>query len=308
MNYAVIGTGAIGGFYGALLQHSGYEVHFLLHSDFEQVKNQGLKVESVDKGDISLSSVNAYCRVQDMPYCDVVIVSLKTYQNQLLKDIIPSLCKEDTIVILLQNGLGMEAGLRELLPNNPILGGMCFICSNKVGPGHIKHLDYGSVTLGEYAGETQAAGITRNLEKVAAEFQTAGIDVQTSDNLMKSRWIKLMWNMPFNGLSVVLRATTDEIMANPYTRELAESIMREARTAAAYCGITIEEEVVDTLLQGTSKMVSYSPSMKLDFEKSSSLETQYIYWNPINAAYNAGYDMTASRTLAHELEFFNHLN
>ncbi len=305
MNYAVIGTGAIGGFYGVLLQHAGFNVHFLLHNDFEQVKTKGLKVESVDKGDISLSNVNPYSRVQDMPYCDVVIVSLKTYHNELLKDLIPEICKDDTIVILLQNGLGMEAELRELLPKNIIIGGMCFICSNKVGPGHIKHLDYGSVTLGEYAGETQAAGITRNLEKVVAEFKTAGIDAQMSENLMKSRWIKLMWNMPFNGLSVVLRATTDEIMGNPYTRELAESIMREVNTAAAYCGITIEEEVVDTLLDVTSKMVSYNPSMKLDFEKSSPLETQYIYWNPLNSAYSAGYEMTASKTLARELEFLN---
>mgnify|MGYP000680410725 CR=1 FL=1 len=305
MNYAVIGTGAIGGFYGALLQHAGFDVHFLLHSDFEQVRTQGLKVESVHKGDLSLFPVNAYSRVQDMPYCDVIIVSLKTYHNHLLKDMLPKLCRQESIVLLLQNGLGMEAEVQDLLPENTVLGGMCFICSNKVGPGHIKHLDYGSLSLGEYAGDTSAAGITRNLEKVVSEFQEAGIEVQSSDNLMKSRWTKLIWNMPFNGLSTVLRATTEEIMSENNARELATWIMQEVKNAAAYCGISIQDKVVDKLLDVTSKMVSYHPSMKLDWEKSSPLETQYIYWNPINKASNAGYKMIACRTLAQELEFLN---
>ena len=75
--YAILGTGALGGFYGAKLQKSGKEVHFLLKSDYHQVKKHGLIVKSKD-GDFTLPQVNAYDNVEKMPQCDVVIIALKT--------------------------------------------------------------------------------------------------------------------------------------------------------------------------------------------------------------------------------------
>ena len=83
MNYAIVGTGAIGGFYGARLSRVGKEVHFLLHSDYEYVAEHGLRVDSCD-GDFLLDHVNAYASTESMPKVDVVIVALKTTRNHLL--------------------------------------------------------------------------------------------------------------------------------------------------------------------------------------------------------------------------------
>ncbi|WP_291102929.1 MULTISPECIES: 2-dehydropantoate 2-reductase N-terminal domain-containing protein [unclassified Dysgonomonas] len=115
LKYAVIGTGAIGGYYGGSLAHSGNEVHFLLHSDYDYVKKHGLKVDSIN-GNFHLSDVPAYSNTKDMPACDVVLVALKSTNNNLLEELLPPLLHQDTIVILIQNGLGLEADLQETFP------------------------------------------------------------------------------------------------------------------------------------------------------------------------------------------------
>ena len=124
-SYAVIGTGALGGFYGAKLQHAGSDVHFLVNSDYDRVKNSGLVIRSKD-GDFTLPSVNAYDRVSQMPTCDVVLICLKTTHNYLLPKILPDLVKPSSVVVVMQNGLGTEAEIAQVLPQHEILGGLCF--------------------------------------------------------------------------------------------------------------------------------------------------------------------------------------
>jgi len=206
--YAILGTGALGGFYGAKLQKSGLEVHYLLKSDYQQVRENGLIIESKD-GDFTLSQVNAYNHVDKMPQCDVVIISLKTTQNQLLPDLLPPIVKDDGVVLVLQNGLGIEADVAEIVNNVSIIGGLCFLCSNKVAPGHIHHLDYGQITLGAYAANYQATGITKKMREVGTDFENAGISIELLEDLLLGRWKKLVWNIPYNGLSVILDATTN---------------------------------------------------------------------------------------------------
>ncbi len=232
--YAIIGSGALGGFYGARLQRAGLEVHFLLHRDYESVRQHGLLVESV-AGDFRLPQVHAYQTVQEMPACDVVILALKTLQNHLLPDLLPPLMKSSGVVLVLQNGLGIEPEVAAVVGQDRVMGGLCFLCSNKIGAGHIRHLDYGQITLGDYANGYQPCGFTARMQQVAADFQQAGIVIEQSGDLFLARWKKLVWNIPFNGLSVVLNATTAEMMANEMTYALAQSLMQEVLKGAAAC-------------------------------------------------------------------------
>ncbi len=129
--YAILGTGALGGFYGAKLQKAGLDVHFLLRSDYQYVSKYGLVVESKD-GDFSLPQVNAYSDVKQMPQCDVVVVALKTTQNYLLPQMLSAVVKDDGVVLVLQNGLAVEEEISNIVGNNvSIIGGLCFLCSNK---------------------------------------------------------------------------------------------------------------------------------------------------------------------------------
>jgi 2-dehydropantoate 2-reductase len=302
--YAILGTGALGGFYGAKLQKSGLEVHYLLKSDYQQVSEQGLIIESKD-GDFTLSQVNAYNNVDKMPQCDVVIVSLKTTQNQLLPDLLPPIVKDDGVVLVLQNGLGIEAEIAEIVSNVHVIGGLCFLCSNKVAPGHIHHLDYGQITLGEYTSNYQSTGITKKMQEVTADFENAGISIELLEDLLLGRWKKLVWNIPYNGLSVILDARTDELMTDIHTRQLVESLMWEVVAGAKSTGRTISESFVQTMLDYTVKMKPYRTSMKIDFDEKRPLEVEAIFGNPLRIAAENDVSLPLIRCLYQQLKFLD---
>ena len=295
IRYGVIGTGGIGGFYGGMLAHSGQEVHFLFHSDFEHVRNHGLSVDSVF-GDFHLENVNAYQRTEDMPVCDVVLVGLKTTSNDLLKTLLPPLLGKNTTVILIQNGLGNEARLAADFPELSIAGGLGFICSGKFGPGHIVHSEHGKITIGSFQGETECV-----LEQVNADFKASGVPCELSNDLLTSRWNKLVWNVPYNGLTVVMNALTSELMAQPETYQLCNDLMLEVIGAANACGVKIGEDYAQVMLEYTLGMKPYATSMKLDFDFKRPLEIDAIYSAPLAAAEKAGFNMPKVRMLEQQL-------
>ena len=167
--YAILGTGALGGFYGARLCRAGCDVHFLVHSDFEHVRQHGLVVDSKD-GDFVLPRVQAYHDVRDMPRCEVVVVALKATHNHLLPSLLPPVLAEGGVVLLMQNGLGGEAEAARAAPGHAVLAALCFLCSNKVGPGHIRHSDYGAVRFAQYSADGAAAGISESMRAMAQDF------------------------------------------------------------------------------------------------------------------------------------------
>lgn len=298
LKYAVIGTGAIGGYYGGKLANAGQEVHFLFHSDYKYVKQHGLRVDSVD-GDFHLSSVHAYNSTADMPKCDVVLVGLKSTSNHLLKELLPPLLHKNTLVLLIQNGLGLEQDLQEEFPDLRIAGGLAFICSNKIGEGHIAHLDYGKLNIGSYSCPNSSL-----LDAIVADFQQAGIEANAVE-LKDARWMKLVWNIPYNGMTVVLNTTTDKLMSNPTTEQLIHEMMLEVIRAANRSGLkqNIDESYADQMLDMTRHMTPYSPSMKLDYDTHRPLEIEYIYSRPVAEARKAGYDMTRVSMLEKQLKF-----
>ena len=186
---AVIGTDAVGGYYGGLLQRAGFNLHFLLHSDYDHVRRNGLVIDSPN-GNFQLLEVNAYADPRRMPRCDLVVVALKTTENHLLFEILPHVAKEDGMVLTLQNGLGSEGEVAEIAGVGRVVGGLCFLCSSKVAPGHIRHLDYGLVTLGEYRADGRPGGITPRLEELGAAMQSAGISIKLIKDLPLARWKK----------------------------------------------------------------------------------------------------------------------
>jgi 2-dehydropantoate 2-reductase len=306
-SYAIIGAGAVGGFYGGRLQRAGLDVHFLLHSDYEHVCAHGLFIESKD-GDFALPSVQVYRDAQAMPRCDVVAVTLKATQNHILPDILPHVLKDDGVVVLMQNGLGVEDDVARIVGPLRVMAGLCFLCSNKVGPGRIQHLDYGTVCFADYAADGAPRGVTERMRQIAADFQRAGITVELDEDLLTARWKKLVWNIPFNGLSVVLNATTTEMMADPDARALAEALMREVVADAAACGRQIGKEFVQKMLAYTAKMIPYRTSMKIDYDERRPMEVEAIYGNPLRAAKRAGADSPRLEALYRQLKFMDARN
>ncbi|MEM9978123.1 MAG: putative 2-dehydropantoate 2-reductase, partial [Cyanobacteria bacterium P01_D01_bin.2] len=290
--YAIIGTGAIGGYYGARLQQNGCDVHFLLRSDHGHVQSHGLVVESVD-GDITLPQVNVYNNPADMPAMDVVVIALKTTQNFGLTGLMPPLA-EGAVVLTLQNGLGIEEEIARLVPAEQIMGGLCFVCSNKVGPGHIRHLDYGKIQLGAYSATHQRRELTAAMVEISDDLRRAGIPIEMSDDLFMARWQKLVWNVPYNGLSVVLNMTTDELMANGEIKKQIYTLMGEVITTANTWAERLSKTAAPRrqipmawateMIEATARMKPYRTSMKIDFDEGRPVEVEAIVGNPVRAA------------------------
>ncbi|MBR4116203.1 MAG: putative 2-dehydropantoate 2-reductase [Bacteroidales bacterium] len=297
LTYAVVGTGGIGGYYGGCLAKAGHPVHFLLHSDYEYVLKNGLKIDSVN-GDFQLENVLAYKNSQDMPKCDVVLVCLKTIQNHILPSILKPLLHEKTVVVLVQNGMGMEQELSEQLPTTSIVGATAFICTTKIGPGHIHHAEYGALTLAKHCGDCDEI-----IKQIASDFENASVNVSVFDDLNSVRWKKLVWNIPYNGLTVALNAATDTLTNNPDSRKLVIDLMNEVVSAGRTCGAKISDSFIDKMIMMTEKMTPYSPSMKLDFEAHRQMEIQTMFSNPIAIAKAHGFEMRKTEMLEQQLRF-----
>ncbi len=309
LHYAIVGTGAIGGYYGACLQRGGAEVHFLLHSDYDLVAQRGLTIESV-AGDFALPVVQAHRSTATIPPVDVVIIGLKTTQNRLLPDLLAPVLGPETAVLTLQNGFAIEDELAQWVGDRPILGGLCIICANKVGPGTIRHLDYGTVLLGQYSRDRQPAGVSPLMQAIAADFEAGQVAVDLTDDLRLARWRKLAWNIPFNGLSVVTNATTDVMVADPDIRYLAEQLIAEVLEAARHDGDALSpgqgrhlpQDLVTHMLTHTERMSPYRTSMKIDFDEGRPLEVEAIYGNSLRTAQAAGATVPKIDMLYHLLK------
>ncbi len=296
MTYSIIGMGAIGGFYGGRLAHAGLEVHFLSHSDYAFVVEHGLQIDSCD-GNFHLPHVNAYHTSADMPKTDVVIVGLKSVNNHLLPELLAPIITENTVVVLIQNGIGLEADLQAAFPNLHIVAGLAFICSSKTQPGHINHQCYGSINLGNYSCPPE------RFSQILEDFQKAGLQVAEVP-YEEARWKKAVWNMPFNGMTVALDTSTDKLLNNPATRQLIYDQMMEVIGAANALGIeAITSEFADKMIEMTDAMVPYSPSMKLDYDFHRPMEIYYLYTRPIEEARKAGFEMPKLSMLEAELKF-----
>ena len=302
MTYAIIGTGAIGGYYGAKLARSGQEVHFLLHKDYEYVKANGLQVDSCD-GSFHLPQVNAYNSTEQMPKADVILVGLKTVNQHLLKTMLPPLLKDDTVVVLIQNGIGLEPDVQEWFPNLQLVAGLAFICSSKTEPGHINHQCYGSINLGNFSCRDN-----ERFEHILTDFIEAGVDAHNVE-YYEARWRKAVWNMPFNGMTVALHTQTDLLLKNPSSRQLIIDLMMEVVGAAHALGITgIDESFVDKMIRMTEEMVPYSPSMRLDYDFLRPMEIDYLCTRPIAEARKAGFHMAKLEMLEQQLRFLQQQN
>ena len=302
MRYAIIGTGAIGGYYGCKLAKSGKDVHFLLHRDYDYVLKHGIQVDSCDES-FHLDKLNVYNDISSMPKCDVVLVCLKSTNNCLLEQYIPSIVNDDTLVVLVQNGIGLEYDVQQKFPQLPLAAGLAFICCAKTQPGRVNHQCYGSINIGNYSCKNQL-----QINQVIHDLRNAGIDANEVE-YNEARWKKAVWNMPFNGLTVALNTQTNLLLQNTFTHKLVKDIMLEVITAARLLGVNnIDETFADKMIEMTIKMTPYSPSMKLDYDFKRPMEIYYLYTRPIVEAAKAGFQMKKLEMLEAELRYLSQNN
>jgi len=279
---AIIGAGAVGGFYGAKLQNAGYQVEYL-----SKFLNSGrLKIKSI-WGDFEVS-IKVFDDTKKMQIPDLIIVSTKLLPDIPMIEIIQPLLKENSLILFLQNGINQEEKFYSFINKNKlykkmnlvILGGLAFTCINRISPKEIHHIDYGKIKIGALLKEHQ-----REAKKIVEIFQSAGIETEYTENLRKARWEKLFWNIAFNTLSVLgNQATTDELIQSPYTEELAKLLMFDIYKIAQHEKNAPNKKIVQDMIERTRKMKPYKTSMLIDFENKKPMEIDAIVGEPLNLA------------------------
>ncbi len=299
----IIGSGAIGGYYGALLARAGHEVHFLLRSEYDAVMQNGLLVRHASLGDLQVKPVNAWKQMSEMPACDWLLVGAKSTSNVEIAALLAQ-AAPGTRVVLLQNGLGVEDDLRSMLPDElHLLGGLCYILVHREAPGVVVHQAQGVCNLGYHSGLATPQEQQAMVEEGVALLRSAGIDSSALADLNTARWQKLVWNVPYNGLSVLLDADTGSMMRHPGTRQLIEQLMQEVVDAATALGCTLPNHCASKLMAFTDKLPDYLPSMYHDFRLGRPAEIAAIYDAPLQAAAEAGIEMPRVRMLRDALQF-----
>ena len=302
MKIGVVGCGALGSYYGAKLCRAGREVHFLLRSDYDAVRRRGVRVQSVE-GDFRAHPRCARAPEQ-IGICNLVLIALKTTANEQFPRLLPPLVGPNTAVVTLQNGLGNEAPLAALFGAEKILGGLCFVCLNRIGPGLVHHLAHGSVVLGEYQRWPEP-----RTHDIASMFRHAGVPCKVTDNLERAHWEKLVWNIPFNGLGVASAAgdealtaspsalrlpdslgpclPTDKLLGDPRWERLVRELMLEVIAAASALELKIPESVAEKQISRTRMMGAYKASTLIDFERGQPLELESMFFEPLRQARQA---------------------
>jgi 2-dehydropantoate 2-reductase len=283
---AVVGAGAVGSYYGARLVRSSERVSFLLRRDLEAVRRGGLRVATPEE-EFRLEHVAAAATAVEIGPVDLVLIALKTTANDALERLVSPLLHEHTAILTLQNGLGSDELLASLFGAQRVLGGLCFICVNRVAPGEIVCTAPGSVSFAEFG---RTAG--ERVRAIAAMFERAGVRTHIGDDLALLRWRKLVWNVPFNGLAVAAGGiTTDRILADPALEDEVRLLMREVLAAAAKLGHPIPDDFVESQIAATLPMGAYRPSSLIDYLEGSEVEVEAIWGEPLRRAKAAGADV-----------------
>jgi 2-dehydropantoate 2-reductase len=258
-------------------------VSFLARSDLPAIRERGITLKVEGREDV-LKPAAVFARAEDIGPVDLVILTLKATANAELAHLLPPLLGPATRVLTLQNGLGNEDVVARWVDRDRILGGLCYIACMRLAPAEVTCLHAGSIALGEADGPARER--TREL---AASFESAGVACRVVDDLVAARWRKLIWNVPFNGLSIAAGAvTTDVLCADPALRGEVQALMREVQAAARQLGIDIPDDVLRKQYDVTPPMGPYRPSSLVDFLAGRPLEIEAIWGEPLRRAQAAG--------------------
>jgi len=276
----VVGTGAIGGFYGGKLAQAGARVTTLCRSDYDTVKAGGISVSST-LGDFHFTPDKVIRQVKEHgPPPDYILVGLKVLPEVKTAEIIRDAVGPETAIVLLQNGIEIEQPVAKALPNNEIISGLAFICVTRTGPGHIDHTDYGRLVIGRFP-----SGKSFKVQRLAELFNEGGVKCEVTEEVVTARWSKLVWNAAFNPISVLGgNIDTKAMVESPETLNLARRVMEEVCCIAEAAGHPLPSDVVQQNIDGTLKMAPYKTSMLVDFKSGRPMEVEAILGNTLRVA------------------------
>lgn len=282
MKALIIGSGAVGCFYGSRLARQGVEVSMAARSDYAWIREHGVEIES--KGDVyrfrPIQVVRNPAELEEKP--DFAILCVKVVEDADRVALLREALGPDTAIVLLCNGIDIEQEIVDAFPHHELVSGLAFICVTRTAPGKVRHQAYGKLALGNYP-----SGLSEKTRTLCAAFEQSGIACEANENIVAARWRKCVWNAPFNPLSVLSGGlATSDILGTQ--EHFVRAIMQEIVAIAQAAGSPLPPDIVDINISSTYKMPPYKTSMLLDFEAGRPMETEAILGNAVRCGRRLG--------------------
>lgn len=276
MIVSIIGSGALGKIYGALLALAGHQVHFLVRSEYEALQKAGYFdiVIKEPQTTLRIANPNLLTQSSDLPPSDLVIIALKTTANESIPAMISSCVTDKTVVMTIQNGIGNEEYISQYIGKSPLI---CAIATIGAGRGSATCVDVafiGNLKFAPYGSADKAL-----CQKMADAFQGTPVPLPITihDNYKDIRWYKLGWNIPFGALSILFDQSTHELSNDEPYLTMIYRIMDEIKMIANKEGAVFTDETSKTLVGLTHKGGRYFPTIYRDFHEGNPIEKQYLF-------------------------------
>jgi 2-dehydropantoate 2-reductase len=296
---AVVGTGALGMYYGAKLAKSGIPVTFLARRDLAHLQKHGIEVRC-PFGNFHLRPVRALATPEEIGPVDLVLVCIKTTGNASLKKLLPPLLGPRTVVCTLQNGLGNEELLASIAGEERVLGGVCHVCVSRPEPGVARNMACTEIKFSDLSG-----GDTPRARSLAKIFTDAGVGCTVAPTIGSARWYKLVWNVPFNGLGIAGGPggrDTQQVLEDPALHQEAKDLMTEVLTASTKLGYPQDPNLIEKEIARTRSMGHYKSSSQLDWEAGKPVELESIWGEALRQGTAAGVPMPHLQKLYEKLK------
>jgi 2-dehydropantoate 2-reductase len=273
MRIAVMGTGGVGGYFGARLAQAGHEVAFVARGrQLEALRDHGLRVES-PLGDVHLPTVEVTDDPADISGVDLVLFGVKLWDTQAAAEALTPLLGHDTAVVSFQNGVVKDDILREALGPEHVLGGVCYIAATIAEPGLIRHSGtLQKLVFGEYDGT-----LSPRVQRFRDACADSGIDVEVSDRIEQAIWEKFVFLVGLSGTTSTARTTIGPIRSHPRSRAFLHDLMDEVVQVARAQGVKLPADYADDRLAFTDGVpAAMTSSMHHDLERGNRLEVAWL--------------------------------
>jgi 2-dehydropantoate 2-reductase len=273
VNVLVMGSGAVGGYYGAVLRHAGNDVTFVARGDhLAAIRERGLRVDSVTSGNFTVTA-DATDRPDASVRPDLVLLCVKGYDNAAAIELLRPVVGESTTVLTLQNGIGSGAQLSDAFGQDRVMLGVTYVDAALRGPGHVAEFGGPSrLVFGEADGrETDRAAAVRDA------FSGAGVTVELTSDVETALWRKFLFICAWSGMICVTRSPMSQILALPGTERLTAEVLREVQSVAGARGIELPDSEVEAAMQSFRDAGEDSvSSMFIDLQAGKPLEIEVL--------------------------------
>jgi 2-dehydropantoate 2-reductase len=290
----IVGAGSVGGLFGSALARQGAEVSVVCRSDYDVVSRDGYDIISPKLGNHRFKPHHVFRDVADCKSPpDFLILTVKVLEGVDRAALIRPAVGPGTVIVLIENGVDIEAEIAAAFPENELLSGLALVGVGRSAPGQIHHQSMGQLNLGRYPGGPSAAA-----DKLAALFNGGGIGCKLTDNVVSARWQKAVWNASFNPISITGGAVDSSvILGTTESTAFVQQTMQEVCAVAAAAGYPMPPQLIEQLISGTKAIPPYYTSMAQDFKSGRPMEIEAILGNTVRAARKHGVSTPILETL-----------